>query len=485
MIKAALRDSVIYGLAALLSRGLAIFLLPLYTRLLSPGDYGGYDLLVTIGVLANLVVALEVSQGLARQLADAPDPAERRRLISTTLWFTLLMYGLFLLLGLSAAEPLTVWLLGDARQQIAYMLGLAFIAANGVYNLLLNQFRWELRSRAYALASLVSAVLTLLLTAVFGLLLKLGLPGILLAQLLAQGLAVLLCLWLLRERFGLTFFLPGLRAMLHFSMPLVPAGLAVFISLYINRFALREYATLADIGLFGIASRIAGLAVLLIMGIQAALTPLVYQHYREPETPGHIARLFGGFLALALPLCLFLALFAQELLWLLATPAFGPAAPLVALLAPAMLLSQMYIFAPGIAIHKRTVWQLWVTLASALVSLLGNWLLVPLYGIFGAALATLLAALVFFSAWMALSQRLYPIPFAWRGIAVAVSGFCGAVLLGATLARSGLGMVTLAGLKLLCLLGMLWLVRQSGLVSRADGAAFAQKLRQRLRRGKV
>ena len=83
-----------------------------------------------------------------------------------------------------------------------------------------------------------------------------------------------------------------LRAMLRFSAPLVPAGLAVFISLYINRFALNHFGSLEDVGHFGIGSRIAGLVALLILGIQAALTPLVYQHYREPQTPGQIARLF-------------------------------------------------------------------------------------------------------------------------------------------------------------------------------------------------
>ncbi len=66
MLKAVLRDSLVYGLASVLSKGLAIFLLPLYTRVLSPGDYGAYDLLITLGALANVVVALEVAQGLAR-----------------------------------------------------------------------------------------------------------------------------------------------------------------------------------------------------------------------------------------------------------------------------------------------------------------------------------------------------------------------------------------------------------------------------------
>ncbi len=478
MLKAVLRDSLVYGLASVLSKGLVIFLLPLYTRVLSPGDYGAYDLLITLGALANLVVALEIAQGLARYWADAPEPAARKRLASTGLWFSVLMYALFLIVGLLAAPQLNALLLGEARYLDAFRLGVSFIAVNGIYYLLLNQFRWELRSKAYGLASVAYALFTLLFALVFCLWLGLGLVGVMLAQLLAALLAVLLCLWLLRQTLGWQFDVDQLRAMLRFSAPLVPAGLAVFISLYVNRFALNYFGSLEDVGHFSIGSRIAGLAALLILGIQAALTPLVYQHYRDARTPGDIARLFSWFMAVALTGCLFLALFARELLMLFATPEFMAGAALVGVLAPSLLLSQMYIFAPGIAIAKKTHWQLWVTLLSAAASVAGNWLLVPLWGIWGAALATLLASLLFFLCWLSLSQRLYRIPYAWRALLLASLGFVVCAALGVELDFMGLALPLGLLLKCLLLLLLLALVVVSGLLPLADLRALLVQLRR-------
>jgi O-antigen/teichoic acid export membrane protein len=479
MLKAVLRDSLVYGLASVLSKGLAIFLLPLYTRVLSPGDYGAYDLLITVGALANLAVALEISQGLARHWADTAEQAARMRLASTSLWFTILMYGIFLLCGLLAAPQLNALILGGERYLDAFRLGVGFIAANGVYYLLLNQFRWELRSKAYALVSFVYALLTLLFAATFCLLLEMGLSGVMLAQLLAASCSSALCLWLLRGTFGFAFDLRQLAAMLRFSAPLVPAGLAVFVSLYINRFALNHFASLEEVGLYGIGSRVAGLSTLLILGVQAALTPLVYQHYRDAETPAQIARLFGWFMAVALAGCLFLALFARELLTLFATPEYMAGAALVAVLAPALLLSQMYIFAPGIAIAKKTHWQLWVTLLSAAVSGVANWLLVPLWGIWGAAVSTLLASLVFFLSWLWLSQRLYRIPYAWRGCALALAVFGGCSLLGAEVDEAGLTMLLALLLKSGLLMGLLVVVVAAGLLPLADLRALLVQLLRR------
>ena len=88
MLRAFLKDSVLYGAAGILSRGISVLLVPLYTRVLSPGDYGSLDMLLAFGALVNLVVALEVTQAVARFYPDAATPAEKGSLASTALWFT-------------------------------------------------------------------------------------------------------------------------------------------------------------------------------------------------------------------------------------------------------------------------------------------------------------------------------------------------------------------------------------------------------------
>lgn len=485
MLKAVLRDSFVYGLASVLSKGLAIFLLPLYTRVLSPVDYGAYDVLVTLSVLVNLVVALEISQGLSRYWTDTTEPVARMRLASTSLWFSVLMYGLFVVVGVLAAPQLSALVLGDVRYFDVFRLGVGFMAINGIYYLLLNQFRWELRSKAYALVSVAYAFFTLLFAMFFCLWLGLGLVGVMQAQLMAVLLACLLCLWLLRRTYGLLFDVGQLHAMLRFSAPLVPAGLAVFISLYVNRFALNHFGNLEDVGHFAIGSRIAALSALLILGVQAALTPLVYQHYRDPQTPGQIARLFSWFMAVALGGCLFLALFARELLMLFATPEFMAGAALVGVLAPALLLSQMYIFAPGIAIAKKTHWQLWVTLLSAAASVAGNWVLVPLWGIWGAALATLLASSLFFLCWLSLSQRLYRIPYAWRALLLSSLGFVVCAGVGVQLEAMSLALPLKLLLKILLMCVLLALVVVCGLLPLADLRAVVQQMRRVLGSARV
>jgi O-antigen/teichoic acid export membrane protein len=152
----------------------------------------------------------------------------------------------------------------------------------------------------------------------------------------------------LKTTFQLRFDLTKLKTMLAFSIPIVPSSIAVFVNMYIDRLMINHYLSLKEVGLYGMGYRLASISTLVFVGFQMALTPLVYKHYQEPETPHQLATIFRTFLSIAIVVFLILSLFADVSLWILTTPAYYAAAQVVVFLVPAILLSQMYIFAPGI-----------------------------------------------------------------------------------------------------------------------------------------
>lgn len=444
MIKALLRDSLVYGLATILSRGLVILTVPFYTRLLPAADFGVLDLILTLGVLINLTVPLEVGQGLARFWLEASPGEDRQRLAGTALWFSVVMYGLFVAVALLASPWLNEWLGFSDRHLPALQLGVLLVACNGLFFSLQNQFRWELRSLEYAWTSFLYALLLLVLGIGLAGPLGFGLEGVLAGQLLAALVAGAFTCWRLRNLLSLVIDFRQLRTLLTFSWPLVFSGVATYLSLYANRLILNALTSLEVVGLFAVGSRVASLAALTIVGIQGALTPLVYAHHQEPETPGKLATIFSAFVGLALLTCLGAGLFAPELVRLFAPPAYASAAGLVAILAPALLLAQMYVFAPGIPLGKKTHWQLLVFVLSAIVCVGLSYLLIPALGAAGAAWSALGSSLVFFVSWVALSQRLYPIPFQWGRIAAASGGFLACLAVGLWL--EGLALASWEGL---------------------------------------
>jgi O-antigen/teichoic acid export membrane protein len=421
LLKRFLRDSAIYVIPTVLSRGLSVILVPLYTRVLSPADYGTLDMLVVFGSLVNLSVALEVSQGVARFYAAEQDADRRVRYASTSFWFTVMMYSGFLAVALAFAEPTSALVIGQPGLDFYFRLGVVGIWLTGIVYLIQNQFRWELKSRQYMVVSLIVTFVTAAVAVLLGYVLRWGLTGMLLGTIAGSLAGMVYGLYHLRSSYRLRFDAGFLKEMLVYSTPLVPAAVAVFVSKYIDRLMINHYLSLEAVGLYGIGFRLAALVSLVMAGFQGALTPLVFAHYREERTPQDLADIFRLFMALAAMMFLGLALFAPEILRLLTTPAYYGAAPVVVFLVPAILLSNMYIFAPGINIARKTHLILWINLVGAALHFGFNALLIPVFGMIGAAVATLAGYACIFAAYMVLSQRLYRVPHAWGRMVVTVA----------------------------------------------------------------
>ncbi|HEY4544908.1 MAG TPA: oligosaccharide flippase family protein [Pedomonas sp.] len=418
MIQRLFKDTLIYGLSAALSRGLAVITLPVYARILAPADYGAMDILIVAGAIANLVVPLQVNQALSRYLNDV-EGAQRRILASTALWFTVGAYIAALGLMLLGSEWLCQQLLGEIKYLTAFRLSLLSIALTGIFQLLQGQLRFELLSRDHALVSILYAVVTVAAGIGLGKFAGLGLVGIIWSQIAAAAIAGVASMSRLPHRYGMHFDTGWLRTMLGFSMPLVPAAIATYFTIYSNRFMLNSLADLESVSIYAVSARIAGIVNILIVGFQAALTPLIYVHYNEPRTPQHLAQIVKVFSTVAFICCLGIGLFAPEILMILVPPVYYGASDLVFLVTVSALFSSMSFCFPGIVIAKKTHYQLIIFSISAVTSIILNWLLIPYYGVFGAAVATLLSAMLFIGTWIWTSQRLYPLPLRKRQLIAA------------------------------------------------------------------
>ena len=78
-LKELLRHSAIYGLGNLVARIVSVLLLPLYTRYLTPGDYGLIETLVALSAVLTALVAQAMKSAFFRFYFDSAEDDRRRR----------------------------------------------------------------------------------------------------------------------------------------------------------------------------------------------------------------------------------------------------------------------------------------------------------------------------------------------------------------------------------------------------------------------
>ena len=161
MVKRFFKDSIIYGFGKFLSYGIGFFLIPIYTRAFPPAEFGVVDLLNTVARLALLTIALEITQAVIRFLADIKSHDERVAYSSTALWFSMVVYGVFVVIGWLGADSFSQSLLGEDGQQEVFRVALLMIWFSGIFNLLQNQLRWQSKSTRYTIVSILDTVVSL------------------------------------------------------------------------------------------------------------------------------------------------------------------------------------------------------------------------------------------------------------------------------------------------------------------------------------
>jgi O-antigen/teichoic acid export membrane protein len=437
VIRRFLADSAVYGVAAVLSQGIGLLLFPFLAHHFSPGQYGVIDILTLVAIITNLTIALEVNQGLGRHFVDTQDEGERVGYASTALLFTVGAYTLFAAVTLPFAVPLTHLLLERGVDPWIVRVAIVWIWVAGIVYLAQDQLRWRMRPRAYGVVAVTTAAVasatTLVLVFGFGV----GVIGALIGQLAGALAAGLVLIAVSRTSYAVRFDLLKLRAMLAFSLPLVPSSIGVFLNGFADRIVLQHSRSLSDVGVYGVAFRLAAIVAVLLAGFQGAATPLILTRHEEPTTPGELARIFRLFSAFALAAFLVVSLFADTEVRVLSSQAYARADILVPYLFMSALLFGVYIFAPGLTIAKRTKTFATISVSAGLLNLGLALILVPPDGIRGAGIATLVSSVWFFLLTMAFSQRHYPVPHDWLRLLAATAVAVGVLVFGRALIPTG------------------------------------------------
>jgi len=436
VIRRFLADSAVYGVAALLSQGIGLLLFPLLAHHFSPREYGIIDILTLVAILANLTVALEVNQGLGRHFVDASEP-ERVGYASTALLFTVGAYTVFAVIALPLATPLTHVLLAPGVDPWITRVAIVWIWIGGIVYLAQDQLRWRKRPRAYGLVAVTTAAVTVGSTVVLVFGFGVGVIGAVIGQLAGALAAALVVFLLSRDAYALRFDRRKLGVMLAFSLPLVPSSIGVFLNGFADRLVLQHTRSLTDVGVYGVAFRIATIVALLLAGFQGATTPLILARHKEPTTRDELVRIFRLFSAVALIAFLVVSLFADTEVRILASAAYARADILVPYLFMSALLFGVYIFAPGLTIVKRTGTFALISVSAGLLNLGLALVLVPPLGIQGAGFATVASSAWFFVLTMFFSQRHYAVGHDWMRLGAALAVAIGVLVLGRAVIPTG------------------------------------------------
>ena len=436
------KHSVVYGLGGLVSRVLAVLLLPLYTRYLSTSDYGEVETLIAATAVLSIILRFGISNAFFRFYFDSPDPAKRVTVLRTSFWFTITMATVGLAIGFAFAPQISQLLFGNGNEVNLVRAAFVGLWAQMNYEQMTALFRVEERSVAFVIASIANILITVGATLVLVVALDKGPMGVIVGNFIGTLIVYLVLLGYRREQLGLEFDRKLFRAMNRFGMPLVPSALFLWVTNFADRFILLKLVDASEVGLYSVGVRIASAMILLLTAFRTAWPAFAYSIEREDEAKSAYGFVLTYLVLISTWVATALALLSPWLVRWLAAPEYAAASQVVGPLAFSTVAFAGYIvIAIGVGRARRTQFNWVVSGLAAVVNIGLCFALIPSRGMMGAAIATVVSYVIMFVAMTWWSQRVYPVPYQWRRVATAAGVGVALVAVG-KLAGAGLALST-------------------------------------------
>ena len=399
---------------------LQFLLLPIYTRLFNPDDFGILEMLTIFGSLSSLIMLMGIRQGFTRNyllkeknVIDQDHVRNQKRIISTTIIF-LFIWGTFLAVSMVFFAPqISNILLKTAQYDYLIILSSFWALGLALCQVYQAYFINNGRIKTYVLISFFQLVMNLLLALYWVVWAKKGIQGVIQANLLVNIVfGVFINLWIVLNNKA-PFRLKWLKKMLRFGIPSM-VGILLLVSFdMIDRFFLNYYFGLSDLGLYSIGRKVVAIiSMALVAPFMGIWSPSMYRIANLDNHKEIFARILPLIIFLFSFSSLTVSLFSPEIIRLLTTPIFYDSYRVVIWLSMAQTAYVICsIMTSGINMVGRSEFGIPLNIATLIFGIISNIILVPRFGIVGAASATCITFMFQAGIYYIVAQKLYYIPY--------------------------------------------------------------------------
>ena len=421
-LKELTKDTAIYGISTMVGRFLNFILVPLYTNIFLPADYGIIQLIYAYTAILNIIFIYGLDSAYLK-FASFKDIGDEKDNFSTpyiSIFLTSLLISFLIVIN---AEAIGVSL--RIPSEYSYLIYLAaailFLDANVVIPFL--KLRLDRRAKIFSLFRVINIVTNIILNVYLILILHWGIEAIIISNLVASAVSLLLVSVTILKNFKFKFHSALFKRMLKFGLPFLPAGFAVMLVQVIDVPILEKLTDLKTVGIYKANYKLGIFMMLFVNMFQFAWQPFFLQNAKESNAKEMFSKILTYFTLVGSIILVVLSLFITDLAQLkiagffLIGPEYWAGLQIVPIVLLAYLINGMYsVFAAGIYIEEKSIYVPFITGTGALVNVIVNFLLIPVLGITGAALATLASYFVMALGYYYVTQKFFKVKYELKRI---------------------------------------------------------------------
>lgn len=399
--KTSLSSSTIwYSAGNFLIRSISFILLPLYTHVLSTADYGNYALLLSVYALAAVLYQSGMQSALTKFYLDETTLEGRSRVFSS-IFNSAVLLGVFLTAAAALfSGSISFIILGT--QNLSGLIILVFTALlfDSICYYGLQLLKTQEKAKIVVRLSFINAIINFILNIVLVYFMRMSIAGIFYAQLISAVILLLLLFPNFSNEYKIYIDKKVIKLVVIFSLPLFVSGLlssAVDVS---DRFILNFYTNRNEVGIYSLSYKIAMVMNVFMIAFRTAWIPHAIKVYKQGNYSKIFGKTFEKLLLGSFLILLIVVLFSPALfeIKLFSRYLFNPDYKSGIIILPFVLTGYMLNGIAGFYslypfISSKSIHFLLSDASAFIMNILLNLILIPKFGMLGAAAATAIAFL--------------------------------------------------------------------------------------------
>ncbi len=387
------KQSTIYWAGTMLAKLIGFLLIPFYTRYLTPSDYGILELLVLTVDVISLLIGLQLIHAISKYYHAETSIKEKNSVVSTALIIVMVIA----IASFGVLNIYSDWFASNILDDInkkSYFTVVFVASIFGIINHIpLLYLRITEKSTKFIVIVLLQLFFTVSLTIYLVAVEGMSVFGVILSNAIVSGVIFVYLVFDLIRAIGIRFSEIIAKKLFVYSLPLVPGVIGMFIINSSDRYFLKIYSTIDQVGIYAVAYKFGYLINSLIIGpFNMVWAPKMFEFFGKPDQDKVINKIFLWMTFVLVVTALFISLYIKEVLMIMTPVKFHTAGQVVPLILFAYVLNGMnrLVYSP-LYIEKSTVAIGVINMFAAMLCLLLNFILIPSFGIYGAAISTIAA----------------------------------------------------------------------------------------------
>ncbi|MBU2649872.1 MAG: oligosaccharide flippase family protein [Bacteroidetes bacterium] len=409
-----LKHSIIYGLGKLGTKIIGLVLLPLYTEYLTTEQYGMLSLLEATSQIMVGMLGFRLSAAMMRWIATEKDQQKNKTVVFTT-YLSTFFFSLVICLILIPFTGFLSELYFDSGDFSRYFLILIISVAIDLPNqVTFDLIRMAEKSWLFGLIIVSKLAVVLGLNIYFIVHLHLGVEGIILGMLSGNLVMLLMSLPFILKRVNYRYEFSTFRELFGFGFPLIFATMSVMILSFADRFIIKKMLDLSEVGIYTVGYKIAGVINLVVLqAFSLGFIPTAYKMFDKPEAKRFFSKILTYLTYVLMLAVLVISFFSREVIEVFtAKPEYWPAYKIVPIIAFTFLVKGWQsVVVMGMHRAKKTFLVAATVMVAAILNIGLNFALIPFLGIYGSALASVIATFIGVYLSYRYSQKYFPINY--------------------------------------------------------------------------